>query len=63
MTYTAVFQNAKGEYSFMTVIETHDRTQAWESAHEKRTDLDSCLVLLIDGDAIVRTYADVVDLA
>ena len=61
MTYTAVFQNKAGKYSFETHIASHDRTRAWREAHEKRSGTDQCLVLLIDGQANVKTYDDIVD--
>jgi hypothetical protein len=61
MTYTAVFQNAKGEYTFATLVQTHDRNEAWKKIHEQRSDPDMCLVLLLDGDVAIRTYEDVVD--
>ena len=62
MTYTAVFQNTAGKYTFVTFVSTHDRQQAWSVAHESRIDPDSCLVLLIDGEASVKTFDDVVDM-
>ena len=61
MIYTAVFQNAAGKYSFETHVATHDRTQAWHDAEQKHTDKDQCLVLLIDGQADIKTYDDIVD--
>ena len=61
MIYTAVFQSRDGEYTFQTEIGSHDRNMAWHTLHENRQDADSCLVLLIDGQANVRTYADIVD--
>ena len=61
MIYTAVFQDRYGVYSFEAHVSTHDRTAAWHEIHEKRKDEQTCLVLLIDGQANVRTYNDVVD--
>jgi hypothetical protein len=63
MIYTAVFQNAQGEYSFETHVSSHDRSIAWHVAHEERNNKDTCLVLLIDGQANVRTHEGIVDLA
>ncbi len=63
MIYTAVFQDNKHTYSFETHVSSHDRDAAWHDIHEKREDENSCLVLLIDGQAIVRTFDQVVDLA
>ena len=62
MIYTAVFQNTDNEYSFETHVSSHDRNAAWHDIQEKRQDKDACLVLLIDGQANVRTFDDVVDL-
>ncbi len=62
MIYTAVFQNTDNEYSFETHVSSHDRNVAWHEIHEKREYEDKCLVLLIDGQASVRTFDDVVDL-
>ena len=62
MIYTAVFQDNKHTYSFETHVSSHDRIAAWHDIHEKREDENSCLVLLIDGQASVRTFDDVVDL-
>ena len=62
MIYTAVFQNSKGEDSFESHVATHDRTDAWHQIHKRREDEDTCLVLLIDGQANVKTYDDIVDL-
>jgi len=61
--YTAVFQNTQGEYSFETHVSSHDRIKAWRDIHEKREGENSCLVLLIDGQASVRTFNDIVDKA
>ena len=55
MIYTAVFQNTDGKYSFESHVATHDRTAAWHQIHKRREDEDTCLVLLIDGQANVRT--------
>ena len=62
MIYTAVFQNSESVYSFETHVSSHDRGTAWHDIHEKREDENSCLVLLIDGQASVRTFDDFVDL-
>ena len=62
MIYTAVFQNTENQYSFETHVSSHDRNAAWRDIYEKREDENSCLVLLIDGQASVRTFDDVVDL-
>lgn len=62
MIYTAVFQNTDGKYSFESHVATHDRTAAWHQIHKRREDDDTCLVLLIDGQANVKTYDDVVDI-
>ena len=62
MIYTAIFQDAKGAYTFESHVSSHDRTIAWHDIHDKRVEQDSCLVLLIDGQANVRTFDDVVDL-
>ena len=63
MIYTAVFQNTDGKYSFESHVATHDRTAAWHQIHKRREDDDTCLVLLIDGQANVKTYDDVVDIS
>ena len=62
MVYTAVFQDQSGQYTFEDHIATHDRTEAGHQIHEKRTDENTCLVLLIDGKANVKTFEDIVDL-
>tara|TARA_Y100000592_G_scaffold91593_1_gene151989 strand:- start:1402 stop:1590 length:189 start_codon:yes stop_codon:yes gene_type:complete len=62
MIYTAVFQDRYGAYSFESHVATHDRNAAWHQIHKRREDEDTCLVLLIDGQANVKTYNDVVDL-
>ena len=62
MIYTAVFQDTEGKYSFESHVATHDRTAAWHQIHKRREGEDTCLVLLIDGQANVKTYDDVVDL-
>lgn len=59
MIYTAVFQNSECAYIFETHVSSHDRTVAWHDVHEKREDKNSCLVLLIDGQANVRTFEDI----
>jgi hypothetical protein len=61
MIYTAVFQNKAGKYSFEIHTATHDRTHAWYEVEQKHADKDQCLVLLIDGQASVKTYDDIVD--
>ncbi len=61
MIYTAVLQDKDGQYSFETHVAVHDRNKAWHELHEKRKNKDACLVLLIDGQANVRTYEEVVD--
>ena len=62
MIYTAVFQNRDCAFIFETHVSSHDRTLAWHDIHEKREDENSCLVLLIDGQANVKTFEDIVDL-
>ena len=62
MIYTAVFQSSEHAYTFETHVSSHDRVAAWHEIHEKREDENSCLVLLIDGQASVRTFDDIVDL-
>ncbi len=61
MIYTAVYQNTAGQYTFETCVATHDRSAAWHELHDKRSDENTCLVLLIDGQANVKTYEDVID--
>ena len=61
MIYTAVFQNSDCAFVFETHVSSHDRTRAWHDIHEKREDENNCLVLLIDGQANVKTFEDVVD--
>jgi len=61
MIYTAVFQNSECAYTFETHVASHDRVAAWHDIHEKRQDENSCLVLLIDGQANVKTFDDIVD--
>ena len=56
MIYTAVFQDSKGDFTFETHVATHDRSSAWGDIYEKREDENTCLVLLIDGQANVRTF-------
>ena len=63
MIYTAVFQNTSNQYSFETYVSSHDRSAAWHDIQEKRQDEDFCLVLLIDGQANIRTSDDIVDLS
>ena len=62
MIYTAVFQNSDCAFIFETHVSSHDRTLAWHDIHEKRENENSCLVLLIDGQASVKTFEDIVDL-
>jgi len=62
MIYTAVFQDSECTYTFETHVASHDRVAAWHDIHTKRQDENSCLVLLIDGQANVNTFNDVVDL-
>ena len=62
MVYTAVFQDQSGQYTFEDHIAAHDRTEAWHQIHERRTNTDTCLVMLIDGKANVKTFEDIVDL-
>ena len=61
MIYTAVFQDTYGQYTFENHVSSHDRTSAWRDIHEKRENENTCLVLLIDGQANVRTYKDAID--
>ena len=61
MIYTGIFQDKNGQYHFETHVATHDRRAAWHQVHDKRSDTDTCLVMLIDGQASVRTYQDVID--
>jgi len=61
MIYTAVFQDSRGVFGFETHVSTHDRPAAWHEIHEKRENKESCLVLLIDGQASVRTFDDTID--
>ena len=61
MIYTAVFQDKTGKYSFETHVSTHDRVSAWHEIHTKRQFAETCLVMLIDGQASVKTYADILD--
>ena len=63
MIYTAVFQDRYGVYSFETHVSKHDRNAAWHEIHEKRKDEQTCLVLLIDGQANVKTFDDIVDIS
>jgi hypothetical protein len=63
MIYTAVFQNSKGVFAIETHVAPHDRSKAWREIYEKREDVHACLVLLIDGQASVNTFNDVVDVS
>jgi hypothetical protein len=56
MIYTAVFQDVRGDYTFETHVSSHDRDDAWHDIHDKRENQNACLVLLIDGQADVRTF-------
>ena len=62
MIYTAVFQDTNNQYSFETHVSSHDRNAAWHDIQEKQQGKDACLVLLIDGQANVKTFDDIVDL-
>ena len=62
MIYTAVFQDSDCAFTFETHVSSHDRTIAWHEIYEKREDENSCLVLLIDGQANVSTFEDTVDI-
>ena len=61
MIYTAIFQNEQGKYSFENHVSSHDRSVAWHEIHKQRSDREKRLVLLVDGQASVRTFDDVVD--
>ena len=61
MIYTGVFQDNNGHFHFETHVSSHDRKAAWHEVYRKRSNDETCLVLLIDGQANVRTYDDVVD--
>ena len=62
MIYTGIFQDKDGQYHFETHIATHDRRAAWHEVYGKRSNTDTCLVMLIDGQVNVRTYDDVIDI-
>ena len=62
MIYTGVFQDMDGHYHFETHVATHDRRAAWREVYDKRSNIEACLVMLIDGKADVRTYDDIVDI-
>ena len=62
MIYTAVFQDSQGVFTFENHVSSHDRNRAWQDVHHKRENESTCLVLLIDGQANVKTWDDVVDL-
>jgi hypothetical protein len=62
MIYTAVFQDSRGHFGLETHVSTHDRPAAWQEIYEKRKNKESCLVLLIDGQASVRTFDDAIDI-
>ncbi len=55
MIYTAVFQDDRGNFTFETHVSSHDRSSAWGDIYEKREDENTCLILLIDGQANVKT--------
>jgi hypothetical protein len=59
MIYTAVFQDNAGKFTFETRVSSHDRNRAWHEAYNQRAEKNSCLVLLIDGQAVCRTYSEV----
>ena len=61
MIYTAVFQNSAGDYRFETHVSVHDRGLAWHDIHDKREDKNTCLIMLIDGQANVKTFEQIVD--
>ena len=61
MIYTAVFENQEGDYLFETHVATHDRSAAWAEIHANRENKEACLMLLIDGQANVKTYQDTLD--
>jgi hypothetical protein len=63
MTYTAVFRDDRGKYIFEFHVATHDRPATWKAIGESRNNKESCLVLLIDGQANINTYSDIVDMA
>jgi len=62
MTYTAVFQNPKGNYSVENHIGSHDRTVAWHAIRDGQEKEGLSLVMLIDGQAHVKTRDDMVDM-
>ncbi len=62
MIYTGVFQDTDGHFHFETHVASHDRKAAWHEVYGKRQADDTCLVMLIDGQASVRTYEDIVDI-
>jgi len=62
MIYTAVFQDNGGRFSFETHAAANDRSKAWHELYEKRKNKKACLVLLIDGQANVKTYDEIVDI-
>ena len=59
MIYTAVFQDNEGKFTSETRVSSHDRSTAWHEVHNQRGEKNSCLVLLIDGQATLRTFDDV----
>ena len=62
MIYTGVFQDRDGIFTFESHVAPHDRNLAWREIYENRDNKDACLVLLIDGQANVKTFQDIVDL-
>ena len=63
MIYTAVFQDSQGVFTFESHVSSHDRVAAWQAIFNKRENENACLVLLIDGQANVKTFDDIVDLS
>ncbi len=59
--YTAVFQDNECAFTFETHVSSHDRVAAWKDIFNKRENENACLVLLIDGQADVKTFDDIVD--
>jgi hypothetical protein len=63
LTYTAVFRGTNGKYTFEPYVATHDRPATWREIHNNRQDKESSLVLLIDGQANIKTLEDIVDIS
>ena len=61
MIYTAVFHDSDSVFTFETHVSSHDRVEAWQDIFHKRENENACLVLLIDGQANVKTWDDIVD--